>query len=154
MSLSPVTLMEEDEVERQEREAVSGVLGTGHMVRCHPNPEDPEIVQIQSRVVCLTKPHTACPTCPHSLFTLAFNSNRKTERFCLVSCPRWASESERMHGTPPESYVSVEEATCEARPFNFCTSCPSRVDVLKSGADKTKQGWYGRWNRLKESEDG
>lgn len=148
MNLSPETLMEETETERRERERRTGVLKTGHLVECFPVPEDPEVVQIQHRAVCLVRPHAACTTCPHSTFTLAFDANKKTERLSLVSCPRWATPQGQIIEGAPDHYVPVEQATCEAKPFLFCASCPSKREVELCGADKTKEGWHGRWKRL------
>lgn len=152
MSLSPETLMEETEAEKKARQNRTGVLGTGHFVECRPVPEDPEVVQTQHRAVCLVKPHSACSTCPHSLFSLAFDTNKKSERLGLVACPRWTGQVGPVIEGAPDHYVSVEEATCETRPFLFCASCPSRVEVQKCGADKTKDGWFGRWKRLQAEE--
>jgi hypothetical protein len=154
MSLSPETLVEETEAERHEREGRTGELKTGHMVWCFPNPEDPEVVQQQHRAVCFQKPYAACPSCPHSRFSLFFDVEKKTERLCTLSCPRWQSEKEFLDGEAPDHYVPVEQATCEAKPFFFCPSCPSKKEVGQVGADKTRPGWYGRWSRLTESNDG
>jgi len=56
----------------------------------------------------------------------------------------------------PDDYVSVELATCEEMPFEFCPSCPSRKNVATMGADKSTSGWYGRWHRVikEEGDDG
>ena len=153
MNLNPETLVDETEEDKLARQAMSGVLGTGHLVQCFPVLEDREVVQIQNRAVCLIRPHDACGSCPHSTFTLAFDVLKKVERLSLVSCPRWESERDRRHGSTPDHYVPVEEATCEEKPFHFCASCPSKREVQESGGDKSKEGWYGRWNRLKEFED-
>lgn len=123
----------------------------GMTVDCRPVLEDPQIVQRQSRVVCLTKPYVACTYCPHSSFDLLFNTKTKEQRVEQVSCPRWAGDG-RLRGKPPDAYVSVELSTCEEMPFEFCPSCPTRKNVAAAGADKSVPGWYGRWSRLGDPE--
>jgi hypothetical protein len=139
-------------VEKKE-ETASGKARDGLTVECRPVLGDPQVVQRQGRVICMTRPYEACAYCPHSTFELMFNTNkeRRTEQ---VSCPRWTSPTDRMRGKPPDGYVSVEVATCEEAPFEFCPSCPTRKNVATTGADKSIPGWYGRWKRCDvESED-
>lgn len=126
---------------------------SGLTVTCYPDLNDPTIVERQHRAVCLVKPYVACSSCKNSRFTLLFKMDR-TER---VQCPRWEDEDQRMRGETPTRYVSTELATCEAKPFPFCTSCPSRKELQERySADKEKEGWYGRYHRLRqvEFEDG
>ncbi len=124
----------------------------GLTVSCAPDLADQTVVQRQHRVVCLTKPYEACGTCPNSRFQLLFKSD-KTERFIQVACPRWENESARMRGEMPGKYAVTEEATCQSKPFPFCSSCPSRQELQTTySADKTKEGWYGRWKRLRQAE--
>lgn len=121
-------------------------------VTCHPDLNDREVVERQHRAVCLVKPYVACETCPNSRFKLLFKKD-KTERLAQVSCPRWESEALRMKGEMPTNYAVAEEATCSSKPFPFCASCPSRQELKdKYSADKTKEGWYGRWRRLHQLE--
>ena len=124
----------------------------GLTVLCTPDPNEPSITERKHRVVCLTKPYRACLSCQNSEFTLLFKKDR-TERLQLVACPRWKDEGRRLKGEPPERYVATEEATCESRPFPFCASCPSRGELSqKYSADKSKEGWFGRWKRLRTVE--
>jgi hypothetical protein len=140
-------------VEKNE-ETSTGKSRLDMTVDCRPVLEDPQIIERQSRVICLTKPYAACTYCRHSSFELLFNVN-KEQRVEQVSCPRWASGDGRVKGKLPDDYVSVELATCEGLPFEFCPSCPSRKNVATTGADKSSPGWYGRWHRVtKEGEDG
>lgn len=104
-------------------------------------------MQMQSRVICLTRPYQACSVCPHSMFTLIFKS-QPDDPYDVVACPRWSDTPMKQNGEAPTSYVPVEVATCRQRPFDFCTSCPSRDQVLDIGADKHLDGWYGRWKRF------
>ena len=143
------------EVEAKESVA-TGKARDGLTVECRPVLGDPQIIQRQGRVICMTRPYEACTYCPHSAFELLFNTNkeRRTEQ---VACPRWSNPGARMRGESPDGYVSTEVATCEEAPFEFCPSCPSRKNVATMGADKSTPGWYGRWKRLghvEEDEDG
>lgn len=152
MNLSPETLTEESNEERQQRQARTGVLGTGLTVHCTPTG-DPEVFEVKSRVVCLVRPYDHCSRCSHSLFTLSFNAD-PTARFEQVQCPRWRSISDRLKGEDPDSYVPVEVALCGRKPFEFCASCPLREDLAQLDVDKSKSGWYSRWKRFtKEEED-
>lgn len=140
-------------VEKNE-ETSSGKSRLDMTVECRPVLEDSQIVQRQSRVICLTRPYVACSYCPHSSFELLFNVN-KEQRVEQVACPRWSRGDGRVSGKQPDDYVSVELATCEELPFEFCPSCPSRKNVAVTGADKSISGWYGRWHRvIKEGDDG
>lgn len=132
-------------------ETAFGKAKDGKTVECRPDLNDPEIVERQSRVVCLTKPLAACYFCPHSSFNLLFNVD-KEQRVQQVACPRWEKLGGRIGGSPPDGYVSVEESTCAEGPFEFCGSCPSRRNVAVTGADKSVPGWYGRWERLRRAE--
>lgn len=142
-------------VAAESREAVGqGKVSDGLTVTCRPQIEDPTVMQRQHRVVCMSRPYTACGYCPHATFELLFNANkeRKSE---VVACPRWENPGRRLMGIPPDGYVSVEVATCEEAPFEFCPSCPTRKNVEVTGADKSTPGWYGRWHRiLKEEAEG
>lgn len=129
----------------------SGRVRDGLTVECRPVLEDPQIVQQSSRVTCLTRPYAACPSCPHSSFNLLFNAD-KEKRLEQVACPRWSNAAGRVYGKPPDAYVSVEVATCNELPFEFCPSCPSRKNVEVTGADKSVPGWYGRWHRVAKEE--
>lgn len=143
--LSPLDVMQDLVGQLEEPKTVLTVL-------CTPDLNEPDVTEQQHRVVCLTKPYSTCLTCKNSTFSLLFKSD-STVRFQQVACPRWEDERRRLNGEPPERYVATEEATCEGRPFSFCSSCPSRA-VLKEkySADKTKEGWFGRWKRLRTSE--
>lgn len=145
MKLNPDTLLEESEFQRRLRQRDTGVIGNGLTVRCSPN-EDPAVVQFQHRATCLYQPYPACPRCPHAAFTLVFNP--EVNRYAQVACPRWASPADRLKGEDPERYVSVEVATCEKKPFDFCVSCPSVDEVADFSADKVRPGWYSRWHRI------
>jgi len=134
-------------VEKKDETSV-GRSSSDLTVECRPELNDPQIVQRQGRVVCLTKPYQACYYCPHSSFDLLFNTN-KDQRVEQVSCPRWSKAGGRLGGIAPDGYVSVETATCKEMPFEFCPSCPSRKNVAATGADKSVPGWYGRWNRVR-----
>lgn len=149
MSISPETLIEEDDEERRAREKMTGVLGNGLHVVCQPVLEDPGVTRIQHRAVCLTKPLPSCPYCPHRRFSVFFNGD-PTARFKMVSCPRWAGAGDRSQGKDPSSYVATELATCESKPFEFCPSCPSQEELVQIGADKQAGGWYTRWRRFRE----
>lgn len=152
MSVSPATLEEETEDELMRRQQQTGILGNGLTVLCFPSLEDPEIVEVKHRAVCMTVPYTACQSCCHSSFTLIFKKDR-SEKFVQVACPRWLNEGDRIRGLAPDSYVPTEEATCSDRPFPFCTSCPSRQTLEANyGTDKVKNGWFGRWSRLRSKE--
>jgi hypothetical protein len=133
----------------QEDEVALGKSKNDLTVECRPNLEDRNIIQSQNRVVCLAQPYAACPYCPHSSFELIFNT-AKEQRYELVSCPRWENAAGRFMGQSPDGYVSVEVATCERAPFEFCPSCPSRKHISSIGADKSTPGWYGRWHRLRK----
>jgi hypothetical protein len=152
MRLNPETLLEETEEELQVRQKWTGVLGAGHSVECHPSLEDPTIHLQQHRAVCMTRPHAACCTCPHSVFTVLFK-NQPGERYSSVACPRWTKTQARADGEDPAEYVMTEVATCESRPFDFCSSCPTKNDLVQIySADKAKPGWYSRWHRLRQKE--
>lgn len=155
MLRNPYTLKEETEEERLVRQRATGELGNGLVVLCRPT-DDPEVVQQQPRAVCLTKPYLTCYTCPHSRFTLVF---RKVDRDLLeerrrqfVHCPRWEDRG-YLSGKTPDSYVSVEEATCELTPFAFCRECPSVSELVSLGIDKAQEGWYSRWRRFTKEEE-
>jgi len=139
-----------EEVETKE-ETQTGVARGGLTVECKPDLMDREIIQRQSRVVCLTKPYEACSYCPHASFTILFKTN-KEERTEQVACPRWTN-AQRNLGQSPDGYVAVEMATCADMPFEFCPSCPSRKNVAVTGADKAKPGWYSRWHRVTKDEE-
>jgi hypothetical protein len=124
------------------------VIGQGLTVFCHPDLEDPEVVEVRSRAACLFRPYAACQTCPHQSFTLTFDAERSVKRQELVACPRWANAADRLEGKSPEGYIQTEVATCQAKPFEFCPSCPVREALLGMGLDKSEPGWYGRWHRL------
>jgi len=140
------------ETEKKNETAVGNVKD-GMVVDCRPALDDPQIIQRQSRVVCLVKPYTACYYCSHSSFDLLFNTNRD-RRFEQVSCPKWERVEDRLKSNPPIGYVSVESATCAEMPFEFCPSCPTKKNVEITGADKSTPGWYGRWSRIHTEEVG
>lgn len=141
-------MLEEGDDERRERQRITGVLGNGHTVSCFPNLEDPTVQQQQHRAVCLLRPYAACPFCPHSLFTLVLRSNPE-ERYETVACPRWSGSIKE----DPIRYDMTELATCEARPFDFCTSCPSKEELYSIyRTDKRREGWYSRWKRFSDDE--
>ena len=141
MSIPPT--LEESEWDRRRRGK-----GNGLTVSCTPYT-DPSIVQMQHRVVCLYRPYQACSSCPHSLFTLTYDTER--DPYALVSCPRWSGPGARQQGEDPTHYASIEVGTCETRPFDFCSSCPSPEEVVQFGADKVRVGWYSRWHRISKS---
>jgi len=151
MTINPETLVEDTEETKRERQQRTGAIGNGLTVLCTPNPEEPDAVEVKHRVVCLTKPYAACGMCQHGSFTLVFNvtPNARYER---VLCPKWEGEARRLDGNSPDTYVPTEVATCEAKPFSFCPSCPSRAELQKLDIDKTKDGWYSRWKRFREEE--
>ena len=153
MNVNPDTLIEESDWEKRERQRRTGVIGNGQTVWCQPFPWDPSVGQVQHRSVCITRPHPACPTCPHSTFTLIFKAQPQ-DPYELLACPRWrGGEKDRMDGKPPDSYVPVERALCYQKPFEFCSLCPSSDVVSDIGADKVRPGWYGRWYRFTREED-
>jgi hypothetical protein len=152
MSISPVTLTEEVEEEKLERQVRTGVISNGLTVVCHPDIEQPDIEQKVNRAICLVRPYSGCKTCVHSTFSLVFRAN-KDEKYQQVACPRWEDEKARLEGEPPDKYVPTEEATCLAQPFSFCSSCPSRQKLRDAySTDKSMSGWFGRWKRLREDE--
>lgn len=153
MTISPDTLSEEPDDVRRHREKLTGVFGNGMTVLCRPAPiEEPEVAEVRSRVVCLVRPYKGCSMCTHADFTLVFRNDRREEKQVQVACPRWANRLDMFDNKSPDSYEMVEMRTCDERPFPFCTSCPSRENVEKYGADKTKEGWFGRWHRLRKME--
>lgn len=149
--LNPDTLLEETDWERKHRQLRTGVLGEGHHVECRPDPIDRSITQAQNRTACLTRPYASCSICPHSVFTLVFKA-QPDDPYDVVACPRWRDAAAKQEGESPSSYVPVEVATCRQRPFDFCTSCPTRDQVSDIGADKHRDGWYGRWKRFVSDE--
>lgn len=149
MTLSPETLLEEDDDERRERERRTGVIREGLLVICYPVPDDPDFIRKQHRAVCLTRPLPHCPYCPHSRFTLFFDSNPEA-RFQTVKCPKWEHNGDREKGMSPARYETAELATCESKPFDYCPSCPSQQELVQIGADKQADGWYGRWSRFRK----
>lgn len=151
MSLSPETLLEEGDLEKKFRQARTGVIGAGLTVACHPSLEDRMVQQQQNRAVCLYRPYPGCQVCPHASFTLFFDATKN--RYDQVACPRWDRPGARQQGESPDGYKVVEIATCESRPFEFCSSCPSMNEVVQFGADKMQAGWYTRWRRLTREED-
>lgn len=152
MTLNPFTLLPESEEETQERQARTGVLGTGASVWCRPVQYDPTVVQVQHRAVCVTRPYSACTTCLHSTFTLVFKA-QPLDPYQVLACPRWRDDTERTKGNAPDTYAPIERALCFDRPFPFCPSCPSS-DVLEDiGADKVSPGWYGRWRRFTRGDE-
>lgn len=152
MNLNPLTLLEDNDEDRLERQRTTGVMGNGLSVFCVPDPAEPYAQHQTSRAVCLARPYVGCPYCPHSVFTLVFNENR-AERYDRVACPRWRDEASRLGGAVPDSYAFTEIATCELMPYDSCPSCPSRADLHSQYAtDKRKEGWYERWSRLRKVE--
>jgi hypothetical protein len=147
VSLNPVTLVEEPDWEREERQAATGQLGNGINVSCRPDPYDPNIIQIQHRAVCLRRPYAGCFTCPHQAFTLVFRA-QPYDPYEIIACPRWRTPADRIAGESPATYVPVERATCSKRPYDFCPSCPTKEAVEDFDADKVRPGWYGRWHRI------
>ena len=141
----------ETEEERVRRENRTGEAGTGLFVTCHPVLEDPMVSERRHRTACLKKPYEACRTCPHSSFVLLFPA--QSTRYEKIACPRWKTPTSYHDGEQPESYALVEEGVCDNRPFDFCSSCPSKMTVQELQADKTKPGWFGRWQRLKGEPD-
>lgn len=153
MTISPETLTDEPREQQLERQRRTGVYGPGLTVLCRPDPmKDPEVVESQHRVVCLGKPYPACVTCRHSEFELIFRADNRERLQETVACPRWKNMLDRLDGKHPEEYVTTDLATCAKKPFEFCTSCPSRDEVEKYSANKMKDGWYGRWHRLRKLE--
>lgn len=151
MNISPETLKEEEDRERVERERRSGVLREGKLVECYPDPINaPDLTEVKSRVVCLTKPFAHCQICNHSSFSLIFRADAKERLSEVVMCPRWKNIVDRFDGKSPECYVPTEVSTCKNMPLEYCPSCPKAEEVQKYGANKSKDGWYGRWHRLKK----
>lgn len=142
--------MEETYEERAERQRQTGVIGNGHTVVCHPTG-DPEVVEIQHRAVCLTRPHPACVGCEHKRFNLVFDADASA-KYQTVKCPRWDQETDRMRGLSPSQYIETEILTCERRPFSFCSSCPSKETLSKMYIDKEKDGWFERLKRFENEE--
>jgi hypothetical protein len=151
MNINPETLAEDSDEERAERNRRTGARGNGLTVHCTPNLAEPEVTEVQHRVVCLTKPYPSCAVCHHRDFTLVFNITPGA-RYERILCPRWAGATDRIAGKKPE-YVVAEAATCENQPFEFCPSCPSIDELKKLSIDKTKDGWYSRWKRFMEEPD-
>ena len=149
MSLNPDSLTQESDWERLERQRITGVLGNGTHVTCHPDMYDPSILQIQHRAVCALRPLPTCGTCPHNSFTLIFRA-QPLDPYERLACPRWGNERTRLSGAAPDTYVIVERALCSTRPFTFCNSCPPKDALEDVGADKVIPGWYGRWRRIME----
>lgn len=150
-NLNPEDLREETFEERLDRERRTGVIGNGHTVNCHPTG-DPEVVEKKHRVVCLTKPYAACGGCRHSKFKLVFNANPQAS-LDVVMCPRWKSDTDRVKGEQPETYVPTEVKTCSEKPFPFCPSCPSLEDLSKMYVDKKKDTWYARFSRFRREQE-
>lgn len=153
MTINPETLTEDSREAREERQRRTGSLGTGLHVVCTPDPLlEPDVTEIQHRAVCTTRPYAACQNCSHSRFTLFFNG-RPEARFDRVLCPKWKSATDRLEGKQPEEYITTEVATCDAKLFEFCPSCPVKEALEKLGIDKTKDGWYSRWKRFTEEDE-
>ncbi len=150
-NLSPEELREESPRERAERERITGVMGNGHTVNCHPTG-DPEVSELKHRVVCLTKPYAACQGCRHSKFKLIFNADPNAS-LKTVMCPRWSQDADRLKGTQPDKYVETEIKTCAEKPYPFCPSCPSLENLSKMYIDKKKDSWYARFLRFKREEE-
>lgn len=151
MSINPETLQEDTEEERKERQRRTGSLGSGLTVICTPNPEDPDVQEVQHRVVCAMRPYAACYSCQHRIFTLTFKGD--PDRYEQVLCPMWKNVQERLDGKQPDEYLKRELAMCAEKPFEFCASCPSREELAKMGIDKTKDGWYARYRRFKQEQE-
>lgn len=151
--ISPDTLDEETSELRQERLRRTGVLGDGKIVLCHPVLEDPGIQEMKGRATCLSRPHDHCGMCKHSTFSLIFRVDTRERLGQVVACPKWLKGMvDRIDGKPPDRYEPTEVSTCKNMPYEFCPSCPSAETVAKFSANKAKDGWYGRWNRLKRLE--
>lgn len=150
-NLSPETLLEEGPEERSQRERQTGVLGSGHIVRCYPTG-DPEISEQKSRVTCITKPYPACGGCTHSKFKMVFNADPNA-KLQTVKCPRWENDAARMTGEKPTHYVETELLTCASKPFFYCPSCPSLETLSNMFVDKKKDGWYSRFRRFSREVD-
>jgi len=153
VEISPESLNEETSEERQERFRRTGVIGPGKLVLCNPIPEDPGVTETKSRVTCLTRPYAHCGSCNHSNFSLIFRVDTRERLGQVVACPKWTRGLvDRTDGKPPDHYEPTEVSTCKKMPFEFCPSCPSIETVAKMSANKSKEGWYGRWNRFKKLE--
>lgn len=141
-TLNPDTLQPASGDELRERQVRTGEIGDGRLVLCRPNLLDPEVVQQQSRAVCLTTPYAACLSCPHHRFEYVFALPLGD---AWVLCPRW----EREPGTgPPDHYVPVWLSECRAKPHSFCPQCPSQEELAELLTDKQKQGWLERFRKL------
>jgi hypothetical protein len=149
MSINPDTLQEETEEQRRDRQRRTGVMGSGLTVLCTPDLSQPDVTEVQHRVVCLMKPYPSCLSCRHGKFTLSFDANSQA-RYEHVKCPVWCSSADRLKGKIPSDYQSREIATCLEQPYEFCPSCPKREELAKLGIDKNKDGWYARWLRFKK----
>ena len=152
MTLNPYTLMEDTEEDRKVRQRVTGEISEGKTVICKPVLEDPSIMEHQNRLICMLHKYAACDTCQHQTFTLFFRGD-PNERMRLVACPRWDAEMSRITGKAPDIYIPTEVGNCQEGPLAFCSSCPSREDLLSMEIEKERPGWYGRWQRLKEHDD-
>lgn len=132
------------------RQAATGEFQNGMIVGCPATGEQ------VGRAVCMFRPQPYCPYCRHRIFDLYFEPDAKYE---LVACPRWTSEKSKADGDLPETYVITEVATCNLRPFTFCSSCPSSEELAVMRCEKVRPGWYSRWKRVtdalrKEESDG
>lgn len=117
----------------------------GKFVECRPLPNDPLVIEKRHRASCLMQPTSRCSTCPNSSFTLFFEE--ADTRVQLVQCPKWTDGGSRLRGDAPVSYVTTEVATCQAKPFEFCPSCPSVENLEELELEKSKVGWYTIWQR-------
>ena len=153
MSINPETLSEETSEEKARRLMYTGVVGEGKLVLCNPIPEEPTVEEMKSRAVCLTRPYSHCGACSHSNFSLVFRVDTRERLGQVVACPKWKrGVVDRFDGKSPDRYEPTEVSTCKKMPFEFCPSCPSSEVVANLGANKAKEGWYGRWHRLKKLE--
>lgn len=142
MGINPYTLLPETAEDERARQQATGQIGNGVTVKCYPTG-DPNVMQLQHRAACLTKPYAVCPYCPHSTFTLVFKHRPREEADAedgmVVACPRWGTIIDRLQEKPPDAYVSVEVGTCKLQPFDACQRCPTDlVQLTQLGVDKTR----------------
>jgi hypothetical protein len=150
--IDPYTLLYETSAQKKEREELRGERQDGKIVLCAPYPDEPTVIRFQHRAVCLAQKYPGCATCPHAFFTLLFPE--QPQREALVACPRWWDPTSRyLRSAPPDVYIPTEQATCEGKPFEFCSSCPNSAELEEMGVLKDEPGWYGRWKRLMEEPD-
>jgi hypothetical protein len=120
---------------------------TGKFTRCLKPTRDWAGPHDVHRSWCLAGPHSDCGICPHHVFTIRLRTGIGNE---IVACPRWSSDSERLHNVPA-SYGMVRRELClTAQPFGWCPSCPNRNPEEPPRMDP---GWWERERMLRKLEE-